>query len=357
MSRRAGDYDERDVRIRPSRKGSRPRTKDRPAHEDAVIARVVRVDRGRFTCLLDNVEVAAMKARELRRGSVVVGDQVALVGDTSGESGTLARIVRTEPRSTVLRRTADDTDPVERVIVANVDTMVIVTAIADPQPRPRLIDRCLVAAYDAGITPLLMVTKTDLADPAPFVENFDPLGVEVITSGHGTGGEQLDSESIQTLRERLSGRASVLVGHSGVGKSTLVNALVPGLGRATGHVNESTGRGRHTSTSVVAAGLPDDDGWIVDTPGIRSFGLAHVDPGRIVDLFGDLAPGTAHCPRGCTHDEPECGLDSYVENTPGEASRDALRARLDSLRRLLRARRGEAESGYADGAGGQPGPA
>ena len=104
-----------------------------------------------------------MKARELGRRSVVVGDRVALVGDVSGTTDTLARIVRVEPRTSTLRRTADDTDPFERVIVANADQLVIVTALADPEPRPRMIDRCLVAAFDAGLRPLLCLTKSDLA--------------------------------------------------------------------------------------------------------------------------------------------------------------------------------------------------
>lgn len=354
--------DESDVRVRPGRRGSRPRSKDRPAHADAVTGRVVRVDRGRFTVIVDGVTVTAMKARELGRRSVVVGDDVALVGDVSGAEGSLARIVRVEPRTTVLRRTADDSDPVERIVVANVDTMVIVTALANPEPRPRLVDRCLVAAYDAGIEPLLLLTKADLADPEPFLAHFAPLGVETITSGLASavpgdaaddaapadhaapGDETLDPGAIDLLRARLAGRASVLVGHSGVGKSTIVNALVPGLGRATGHVNEVTGRGRHTSTSAIAAQLPGAaGGWIVDTPGIRSFGLAHVEAERIVGFFADLLPGTEECPRGCSHDEPDCALDAYVANAETD-ERDALTTRLSSLRRLLRARRGETDS-------------
>ena len=99
----------------------------------------------------------------------MTGDRVAVVGDTTGEEGTLARIVRIEPRTTLLRRSADDTDEVERVIVANADQMLIVVAAANPEPRTRLVDRYLVAAYDAGIEPMLCVTKTDLADPAPFL--------------------------------------------------------------------------------------------------------------------------------------------------------------------------------------------
>ena len=140
---------------------------------------VIAVDRGRYTCVLlddehevdaDAPPVTAMRARELGRKSVVVGDRVSLVGDTSGAAGALARIVRISPRTSVLRRTADDDDTttegrIERVVVANADQLVIVSALADPPPRTGFIDRCLVAAYDAGIEPLLCLTKADLAGP------------------------------------------------------------------------------------------------------------------------------------------------------------------------------------------------
>jgi ribosome biogenesis GTPase / thiamine phosphate phosphatase len=134
------------------------------------------------------------------------------------------------------------------------------------------------------------------------------------------------------LRGRLAGHRTVLVGHSGVGKSTQVNRLVPGAARATAEVNAVTGRGRHTSTSAVALELPDGSGWVIDTPGIRSFGLAHVDPARVIQAFPDLAAGTGDCPRSCSHDEPDCALDAWV------AEGHADPARLDSYRRLLRTR-------------------
>jgi ribosome biogenesis GTPase / thiamine phosphate phosphatase len=331
--KRRRDLDEDDVRVRPPR-GSRPRTKDRPRHEDAHEAFVVAVDRGRYTCRLGAQstaaadgpalgEVTAMKARELGRGSVVVGDRVALVGDVSGRADTLARVVRVEPRTSTLRRTADDTDPVERVIVANADQLVVVTALADPPPRPRLIDRCLVAAFDAGLEPLLCLTKSDLTGPEALLETYRALDVPHVVIRRGG--------PLSELSSRLAGRVSVLVGHSGVGKSTMVNALVPGAARATGRVNAVTGRGRHVSSSAVALELPGG-GWVIDTPGIRSFGVAHVDLGRVIRAFPDLEAGTEACPRGCTHDEPECGLDAWV--AAGHADAD----RLESLRRLLRSR-------------------
>ena len=125
-----------------------------------------------------------------------------------------------------------------------------------------------------------------------------------------------------------------LIGAPNVGKSTLVNALVPTASRDVGVVNAVTGRGRHTSTSAFMLALPDGAGWIIDTPGIRSFGLAHVRPEDLIEAFPDLDEMTEDCPRGCTHaeDEPECGLDEAV--TRGDADPE----RVASFRRLLAAR-------------------
>ncbi|MCE0539622.1 ribosome small subunit-dependent GTPase A [Kineosporia rhizophila] len=341
MSRRSrGQDEESQIRFRPNPKGNRPRTKDRPSHTDAVPAQVVTVDRGRYGCLLGGFEtggdkdlvITAMKARELGRAGVVVGDRVALVGDVSGAEGSLARIVRVEPRTSVLRRSADDTDTVERVIVANADQLAVVTALADPVPRARMVDRCLVAAYDAGLDPLLVLTKADLADPAEFTAGYAALEVPWLVTRRADEG----IDGLEAVRKQLTGRVTVLVGHSGVGKSTLFNALVPGAGRAIGRVNDVTGRGRHTSTSAVALRLPDG-GWVVDTPGVRSFGLGHVDMSRILNAFPELVPGAEECPRGCSHDEPDCGLDAWVNEGHAGSSGPA---RLESLRRLLRARAG-----------------
>jgi ribosome biogenesis GTPase / thiamine phosphate phosphatase len=256
----------------------------------------------------------------------VVGDWVALAGDTSGTAGSLARIVRVRERTSVLRRSPDDTDPQERVVVANADQMVIVSALADPEPKTRFIDRCLVAAYDAGLEPLLVLTKSDLAAPRKIRAFYRPLDILMLTTR-----QPLPAQTLGRLRKALDGRVSVLIGQSGVGKSSLVNALVPDAGRAVGVVNAVTGKGRHTSSSAIALPLPDDTGWLIDTPGVRGFGLGHVTPDRVVEAFGDLIEGTAACPPGCDHLSPDCALDEWA------AEHDA-KDRLDSLRRLLRSR-------------------
>lgn len=326
MSRR-GQLDESDVRVRPGRGGSRPRSKLRPEHADAAQAMVTGVDRGRWRCALDSDParpVVAMRARELGRSPVVVGDQVALVGDLTGAADTLARIVRVGERTSVLRRTADDDDPYERIVVANAELLVIVTALADPPPRLGLVDRCVVAAFAGGLSPLLCLTKADLASPQELLAQYADLDIPAVVSRHDEPPDALSAE--------LAGRVSVLVGHSGVGKSTLVNALVPTAERAVGAVS-AIGRGRHTSSSAVA--LPfGRSGWVVDTPGIRSFGLAHVSADDLVRAFSDLAEVIADCPRGCGHlgppADPECAFDALT----GVAAR-----RAQSVRRLLRSTR------------------
>lgn len=316
------ELDEDDVRIRPKR-SSRPRTKDRPDYSDAVLARIIAVDRGRSAALIENsgVIVTAMKARELGKKSVVVGDIVRIVGDISGRIDTLARIVAVEARSNELTRTVEDDAGMERMIVANVDQIGIVLAAASPEPRHGFVDRALVVAFDQRIKPLIIITKCDLADPTEFLSAYKDLKVDSIQIQRGG--------DLSALRSALAGKRSVLLGHSGVGKSTLVNALVETANRATGIVNDVTGRGRHTSSSAVALELNDKSGWIIDTPGVRSFGLAHVQRDRVIGAFTEFAEAIEHCPRNCSHDEVECALNTMIIDP-------AALARLANLRGLLR---------------------
>ena len=318
----ARELDEDDVRIRPKR-SSRPRTKDRPDYSQAELARIIAVDRGRSTALIDGsgVVVTAMKARELGKKSVVVGDIVRIVGDISGKVDTLARIVAVEPRINELTRTVEDDAGMERMIVSNVDQLGIVLAAANPEPRHGFVDRALVVAFDQRIKPIIIMTKCDLADPSEFLSAYKDLDVESLQIQRGA--------DLTALRAALTGKRTVLLGHSGVGKSTLVNALVESADRATGDVNDVTGRGRHTSSSAIALALNDNSGWIIDTPGVRSFGLAHVQRDRVIGAFSEFAEAIEHCPRNCSHDEDGCALNSMITDP------NSL-ARLANLRGLLR---------------------
>ena len=338
MSRR--DYDESDVRIRPTRR-TKPRTKDRPAHKDAIKALVTTVDRGRTTCVLiegkdSGVTVLAMKARELGPKSVVVGDLVNLVGDVSGREGSLARIVSIQPRKSVLVRTVDDAAQFERTIAANIDQLIIVAAAANPEPKRGLIDRFLVSAFVEKISPIILITKTDLAALPDFISEYKDLGITVITREKG--------DDLKSLRKVLQGKVSVLVGHSGVGKSTLLNELTS-ADREIGFVNDVTGRGRHTSSSAIAVPVLDRKGriesesWLIDTPGVRAFGLSHLDPDAIVSAFPDLYEVTKKCMNNCSHDETDCALNNWMAPAAkvGEIGKviPERAARVKSLRALL----------------------
>ncbi len=333
------DYDESDVRIRPSRR-TKPRTKDRPSHDDAITAFVITVDRGRTSCALPNgTEVTAMKARELGPKSVVVGDHVKLVGDTSGSEGSLARIVGIKERKTVLVRTVDDAAQMERTIASNIDQLIIVVAAANPEPKRGLIDRFLVSAFVEGIDPILVITKCDLAPVPEFLSEYVSIGVRTFTTEPGS--------NLAKLHSALNGKVSVLVGHSGVGKSTLLNKLTA-ADRQTGDVNDVTGRGRHTSSSAFAVALGDlaasasnsaskalPNSWLIDTPGIRAFGLSHIDPTRIIAAFDDLLEITNSCMTNCSHNEADCALNKWM--APDGVEIPERVARVTSLRNLLAA--------------------
>ena len=347
MASKKGNWDEDDVRVNKSRQfGSsnkaRPRTKDRPDYSKAQVATITEVDRCRVKCLIETdngkLIVTAMKARELGKKSVVVGDLVSIVGDISGTDGSLARVVAVLPRRNSLTRTIDDHENDERVIVANVDQIAIVISTTNPEPREGFVDRALVVAFDQGITPIIIMTKQDLASGDEFLKTYTDLDIII---------HKIDRKSdLTTLKKVLSKKITVLLGHSGVGKSTLVNNLlgstensestsdIRNAYRATGDVNEVTGRGSHTSSSAIALPLTptfsgEEFGWIIDTPGVRSFGIAHIQPSRVISAFAEFSEAIAHCPKNCSHNETECALNNW----PGFTNQNL--ARLASLRRVL----------------------
>ena len=137
-------------------------------------------------------------------------------------------------------------------------------AAANPEPRSRLVDRYLVAAFHSGLKPIFIMTKCDLADPKDFIDSFQGFDLEIIQTSE-------NAPNLESLKQMLAGNTTVFVGHSGVGKTTIINQIAPDFIRATGIVNKVTGKGRHTSSSAHA--IRAQGGWLVDTPGIRSFGL------------------------------------------------------------------------------------
>ena len=224
--------------------------------------------------------------------------------------------------------------------MANADQMVIVCALADPAPRLRFVDRCLVAAYDAGLDPLLVLTKSDLASPRKVRAFYRPLGLPMISTR-----QPLPAQTLTRLRRALDGRVSVLIGQSGVGKSTLVNELVPDADRAVGDVNPVTGRGRHTSSSAIAAArcrAPAAAGGL--TPSRAAGWLAHRHPWhprlRAWPRHGGSRRGGIRGPRRGNRRTARRAATTCPRAAPSTNGRPThqAEARLDSLRRLLRSR-------------------
>ena len=317
------DYDEDDFRSRPGKHKSRPRSKDRPKFENAIDGLVITVDRGRFTVNLsdlDDVNIYAIKSRELGRKGVVVGDLVEVVGVDVNNPENMARIVKVKERKNSLQKSADDSESVERSLVSNIDMVAIVVATSEPEPNPRLIDRTVIAARLANAQPIIIATKTDVESSEKLSQMYQALDIPVISMNKTT--------NLDELLDLLEGKTTVLIGPSGVGKSTLVNRLVPDAGRRTGEVNDVTGQGKHTSTSAYALKV-NSKTWIIDTPGIRSFGLAHASVEEILEGFPDLIQATTQCQKGCSHQDTSCAIEAVAFENP------ALLPRLDSFRRLL----------------------
>lgn len=292
---------------------------------------MVRVLKGQVDVLLDGEVVPARYAGSMRGRRVVVGDRARVrPGRRPGES---ARVVERLERRTSFLRTPDDSDGAERVVVANADQVVAMVAADHLQGAGGFLDRVLVAASAGGLEGLVAVNKVDLlargAAQGPVLElarRYQTLGLPVVPTSAVTG------EGLEELHRWLEGRWTVLSGRSGVGKTSLCNRLVP---EAQGRVGE-LGRhgGRHTTAGVEALPLPGGEGaWVVDTPGVRSFGLGTLAPQELRDHFPELAGLDCEL-RDCLHDgEPGCRV--------ADLGPDRLDpARLDSYRRLLAGLRG-----------------
>ena len=265
-------------------------------------------DGQRYNCALRRL----LKTLETdQRHVVAVGDEVQFRPD--GEEGLIERI---EPRSGVLSRSSRDR---QHVLVANVEQMVIVASAAEPDLKPHLIDRFLVAAEQAQIDPVICINKVDLVEPGslqPLVGVYAQMGYEVLQVSAVSG------LNLPILRDTLQDCASVVVGQSGVGKSSLLNVVEPGLGLRVGSVSRETQKGRHTTTTARLIGL-STGGFIVDTPGIRQFALWDVAREEVAGLFRDIRPFVGYCRfPDCTHThEADCAVKASVADGRLDARR------------------------------------
>lgn len=262
----------------------------------------VRTEDGReFECAIRRV--VRTLARDTRN-AVVAGDEVLFL-PTAAETGVIERI---EPRRGVLSRGSDRR---EHVIASNIDQAVIVVSAADPPLKPGVVDRFLVSAERGGVGAVVCINKLDLADPAalqPISGVYAQLGYDVVLASARTGA------GVARLRALIRHKTSVISGQSGVGKSSLLNVVEPGLGREVGEVSSDSRKGRHTTR--VATMLPlSFGGWVIDTPGVRQFELWDVIPAEVEGYFREFRPFVAACRfPDCTHvHETGCAVRRAVD--------------------------------------------
>lgn len=301
-----------------------PEARDRIAEHD--VARVVGVDRGHVDVLYEGEVATARYAGSMRGTKVVAGDRVR-VRPPRHETDT-PRVLERLDRTTILQRTGDDTDEGdERVLVANADQVAVVLSADRLQQSLGFLDRVLVAGSVGGLDGLVVVNKVDVVDdPAtldPVVDRYRDLGLPVVCTSARTG------EGLDDLRVALARSWTAFTGHSGVGKSSLFNWLVPEANRDVGELGRRGGR--HVTVASRAMPVPEVDAWLVDTPGVRAFGLGAVTATELPRHVPELA--ALDCALDdCLHDgEPGCRIDEA----------DIHPARLASYRRLLAAVRGE----------------
>jgi len=256
---------------------------------------------------------------------VAVGDEVAYHEAADG-TGVITEVL---PRRNKLSRKAAGAKPLEQVIVANLDQMVAVVAAAQPPPKWRLLDRYLADAESLEIPALVCIAKMDLVDEDDFVKDvkvYRELGYSTVLTSAITG------RGLDELKAALKDKVSVLLGKSGVGKTTLLNAVQPDLGLAVQELSDKTGKGKHVTSHLEMFEL-GFGGFIVDTPGMREFGLWQADEVDIAWLFREMRPYVGQCKFGasCTHSyEPGCAVKDAV------AAGKVTERRYDSFLRLRR---------------------
>ncbi len=262
---------------------------------------------------------------------LAVGDDVLVEADARGEVWAICEVL---PRRSQLARRAPGGAFGERIVAANIDQVVIVFAAARPDPHPRMLDRFLVIAEANGLPAQIVLNKVDLVGEEEARRRF---------AAYAVAGYQLRLTStkakigLEGLRDSLASRTSVFTGPSGVGKSSLLNALFPGLSLRVGEISESVNKGRHTTVGALMVPLPaDEGGYVVDTPGLREVGMWGLPPGHLDLCFPEFERYRGKCRfQDCTHTaEPNCAVKSAVAT--GAVNAD----RYDSYVKLL----GELES-------------
>jgi ribosome biogenesis GTPase len=239
---------------------------------------------------------------------VAVGDMVSF--EPGGvDTGTVDSLF---PRTSKFSRGASSTKPYERVVAVNIDQLIVVVSAMNPAIRPGFIDRAVVMSLKGNITPVVCINKVDLDSGGKFeaiAEVYEGLGYMIFRTSATTG------SGIEQLRRHLDGRVSAFVGHSGVGKSSLLNCIEPGLSIKTRALMVKHDRGRHVTTAVRLYGLTSGNGHVADTPGIKELQLFQVTPAEVVDYYTELVPLTTNCRfRNCLHlSEPECAVREAVD--------------------------------------------
>lgn len=245
------------------------------------------------------------EVRDIRQiDPVAIGDCVRFLYADEGSTGVITEVL---PRRNKLARSAAGKKELEQVIAANIDQIVMVFAAARPEPKWNLLDRYLVTAEAAEIPALICLTKLDLIDDGAFedeLSEYQALGYRIIRTSI------VDQRGIDDLRDSLRGKTSVLIGKSGVGKTSLLNAVQPGLGLRVGEVSQRLNKGKHTTTQLEMIGL-DTGGGIIDTPGMREFEAWQLDDGDLALMFPEMRSLVGICRFGldCTHTrEPGCAI-------------------------------------------------